>query len=135
MSGSQGKEDEIVIDYKRKRVSDFKDALCVYYPQVLQAISDRTETLTTDKPIRVELAENYLTDEGVQRVVEFILSHDYVRRNLSALNLSNNRVTKAGLSKLRDLVDQCPNLNLDVSINYITDQDFKEVFTTDNAMG
>lgn len=118
----------IIFDYSASKVSDI-----VNHPS-LRNITDVLQEIGASlkdrihKPINISLKDNYLTDNGIEIISDFILNNSFINNNLAQLDLSNNRFTEKSLPKLKNVLDNCPNLNLDIAINYIGFNDFAKVF-------
>lgn len=131
LAEKQDDKKEIVIDYRHRGICDVDEEsiLTLSYKRVLDELSQESDERREGRPISVFLAENYLEDDTLEKIVSFILEKSYLRDNLVELDVSNNRFSKLGLPILRCLVDQCPKLNkLNIAINYISYPEFIAVF-------
>jgi len=77
-------------------------------------------------PITLDLQGNYLEDDGVCRVCEFIQGHKILKDNLKVIDISNNRFTAKSLEYIKILLEVCDLKLLDLSINYLSVQDVRE---------
>lgn len=117
------------IDYSRMRVSDFKGLGSPHYSEVFEDISRLFGIIEPSQHIIMNFAGNYLTDEGVGALVDFVLANQKLKDYLKVLDLSNNRFGSSALAKLKPLVEQCPSLEkLNISINLVSDAEVKQVF-------
>ncbi len=127
--------ENLVIDHSHERICDVNLNLKGNgsYPKHYSVVLDdlqRPINVTSSKLIDLHLQSNYLEDEGVGAITEFILRNDFLKNNLRVLDLSHNRFTKTSLPTLRSLVESCPNLEaLDISINYVGVNDFDTEFS------
>lgn len=125
----QGERQDLIIDYRHRGVCGVKSFFTLHYSEVLGDLSEKINAQTTDRPVIVSLAENYLEDEEMQKIVEFIMSSDYIKKNLVEFDISNNRLKKQGVLSLKNLIEHCPRLDrLNVAINYVSTSEFNEIF-------
>ncbi|QOL19543.1 hypothetical protein [Candidatus Bodocaedibacter vickermanii] len=82
-----------------------------------------TFTAASSSIVSINLSDNVLRDEDIHKVLDMIESHGILAR-MSMLNLSNNRLTFAGVKALIPLLAS-ENLQwLDLSINNLMVDDF-----------
>ncbi|CAO4845484.1 MAG: hypothetical protein FADNKDHG_01359 [Holosporales bacterium] len=118
-----------VIDYSRMRVCDVKSSDTSHYSEVFDKIRQLFWMVDTSQPILMNFSGNYLTDDGVSALVDFILQNQPLKNQLKVLNLSNNRFGSSALIKLRPFVEQCPRLEkVNISINLISNTEVNQAF-------
>jgi len=115
------------LDYSASQIYHKPTRSTKYAREVFQEIENILKTYNSG-PISLSLKENYLNDEGIKEVHDFILSKEALKNNLTSLDLSNNRLTKDSLEILKRLLENCPNLKLDLSINLISSKDLRSSF-------
>lgn len=126
-------EGNFLIDYERMRVCDVSNtAGAPLYSEVINEIRPLFVMIASLQPIVMNFKGNYLQDEGVIALADFILESPLLKNQLKKLDLSNNRFKPSCLPKLKELVEKCPQLEtLNIAINYIktdeVDQAFQEL--------
>ena len=114
---------------------DVESLLTLHYSKVLEELLREVGGQEENKPITIILAENYLEDDSIQKIISFVLSKTYIRDNLVEFDVSNNRFKRPDLSALKSLVELCPRLaRLNIAINYISSSEFKENLVTDSIL-
>jgi hypothetical protein len=118
-------EGNFIIDYSRMQVSDWKAPANLHYSQAFDEIR-RLFRMIEQQPIIMNFSGNYLTDDGVNALVDFILANPKLKDRLKSLDLSNNRFRYSALDKLLNLVENCPSLErLNLSVNYFGFEELK----------
>lgn len=109
------------MDYSRSDISSIHSSFAKHFSVCLEEIKS-TLTLLKESgriiPIQISLAINYLQDDIVSEIYGLCSKDKYLRENFVSLDLSNNRLTNDSLPLLRQVVEMCPKLTIDVSINY-----------------
>lgn len=124
------REGNFHIDYSRMRVSDFKGLGSPHYSEVFEEIKKLFVMIDPLQNIIMNFAGNYLTDEGVGALVDFILENSQLKDHLKVLDLSNNRFGASALVKLKSMVEQCRSFeNLDIAINLVSGTEVSQVFS------
>lgn len=122
-------EGNFLIDYERMRVCDIGTSLASHYSQVFDEIRPLFQMVGPSQAIVMNFAGNFLQDEGISAVVDFVLENPLLKNRLRRLDLSNNRFRAGCLPKLKDLVEQCPYLEkLNIAINYISTNEVNQAF-------
>jgi hypothetical protein len=93
----------------------------------LSEIDEEIQKMSYERPLKIGLEENYISDEGAKKISSFILENDYVKKNIISLNLSNNHLTSNSLVDIKNLLEACPDLKLDLSINYISHRELNDI--------
>lgn len=129
---NRDEEGNFLIDYERMRVCDIhNNAGAPFYSEVIDEIRPLFAMVAPSQPIVMNFKGNYLQDQGVSAIVDFVLENSLLKNQLKKLNLSNNRFKASCLPKLKDLVEQCPHLEkLNIAINYISTDEVNQAFQT-----
>jgi len=122
-------EGNFLIDYSDMRVCDVQASTASHYSQVFEEIRPLFAMVTPSQPIVMNFAGNFLQDEGISALVDFVIENPLLKNKLRRLDLSNNRFRASCLTKLKDLVEQCPYLKtLNIAINYISADEVNQAF-------
>lgn len=130
MDRLQAQEVTTNFDYSDSRVSDIKCTGTRYIDDVLLEIIGKISALTLNKPIQFDFTDNYLQDEGLEKVKNVVLESDYIKRNITVLNLRNNRLSENSLEVIKELLTLCKKLTIDISINNIELSKINEYFAS-----
>ena len=115
---------EIQIDC-RHRWFDHKN--CFALVQAVKGIGEKRKY--KKKKLIIDLSRTTFQDFDVQQLCETIFKQEQLRNALVELDLSHTAITKISLPFLKRLVEACPNISsLDISITYVSNQDFENVF-------
>ena len=96
-----------------------------HYKNALEEIKSiiYSESFNRWSPITLILAKNYLEDDGIRDVCEFIQSHEILKKNLKVIDISKNCLTPKSLKYIKTLLNYCSLEHLNLSINYLTVED------------
>jgi len=112
-------------DYRYSRVSDSGIGARFSLDTVLQSIRTETQEARSFSDLHVILSENYITDVGFKKLVEFLLdpSNKDLLDAISDIDLKSNRISASSANDVKKLLEYAPKLQLDLSINPIAPRD------------
>lgn len=111
---------------KNEHVQPFKDILKQIKKQI-NVIERHTSHFT----IRLDISENYLTDQSINELASFLERNNILKGHLRKLNISNNKLTEASFDALEKILKLCPKIKIDLSFNSISSRNFRDKFQDD----
>ncbi|PIZ32691.1 MAG: hypothetical protein COY39_04830 [Alphaproteobacteria bacterium CG_4_10_14_0_8_um_filter_37_21] len=116
-------EVEDPLDYRGCRISDIKYNSSISLESILDKVKQTISSFPqgTARPTLI-LSENYLTEVGFSKLVDFFISseNDLISKSISCIDLSNNRIRATAESDILRLLEKFPHITLDLSINYLS---------------
>ena len=124
--------EEVIIDFSRTRLCTWAEN--INEPNHIENALEELKSIITSAsfnrsfPITLDLEGNYLEDDGVCRVCEFIQGHKILKDNLKVIDISNNRFTAKSLECIQILLKVCDLTLLNLSLNYLSEKDLRKRF-------
>tara|TARA_A100000171_G_C2132891_1_gene147922 strand:- start:2017 stop:2676 length:660 start_codon:yes stop_codon:yes gene_type:complete len=122
----------VALDYRNARVSDLKIQAYgspKYIGDILAEIKEKALQYP-DLPIEIDFHGNLIKDTGISAIVSFLEENEFLKDRLVQLDLSTNRFGKEAFPNIKKVLDFCPNLRLDLSINlHFRKEEFEESFS------
>jgi len=87
------------------------------YLEVIESSAKQFADVGYSLPFTISFESNYLTDKCVADICATCTNNDYIKEHLKKLDLRNNLITKGSFSKIIELINECPNLTVDISCN------------------
>ena len=123
-------EIENPLDYTHCKISDAQYTGTVSLESVLSKVKHSLTSSTYATPsLQLTLSENYLTEVGFAKLVDFFVAPDNqeIFKSIAYLNLSNNRIRSSAKEDILRLLKAFPNMKLDLSINYLSLRDLLNI--------
>lgn len=122
------KSKKVYLNYNRSGIADSNvNNKCVKLSDAFFHIKNTLDSIESNIPLKLDLSENYIRDEGFKELYEFIINTPQL--HLAKLNLRSNYLTENSFILLTALLQSCPNIKIDVSFNNISLKKFKKVFS------
>lgn len=118
----------IKFNYKLTSVidSNIENTGCQKLNDVLRRCQKEIERSEfTNFKVKIDLSENYLSDESMKEIYVFCL---IITDNLVSLNISNNKFTDKSFSYLQEILNICPYIKINILFNNISTRKFRESF-------
>jgi len=124
-----------LMDYSNMRLCDGVTASIPgaksHFSKVFVEVQPLLYIVAQARYVVMKFRANLLGDEGISALANFIMENSVLKDRLKLLDFSNNRFTSNCLSKVKDLVEQCPNLEyLSISSNIVSPNEFNQAFQT-----
>lgn len=122
-----------ILDYSFSSVSDsdIKNPLVQQLNKILSKFEIDIYHLEKYHPgsyIKIDLSDNYLRDNSIKELSEFLMKKKHLRKKLRGLKLRNNKITISSCQILEVLLQKFPKLKIDISINHISINEFDKLF-------
>jgi len=119
----------VIIDFSRTRLCTWDENEPNHIKNALKEMKSIINSASFNRslPITLDLEGNYLEDEGVRMVCEFIQGYEILKKNLKVIDISNNRFTGNSLANIQILIEVCDLKLLNLSINYLSVEDVRNL--------
>lgn len=116
-------------DYRLARIADVEIGGRPSLDTVLQGIRAEIKEAKEFSNLRLILSENYITDIGFKKLVDFLVatSNKDLLDAISSIDLSSNKISTEAISDIKRLLEQAPNLQLNLSTNYLSPKDIEQL--------
>lgn len=124
---------KLIFNWGNNSICDSKidNPTCIKFNRILNEI-DRISTEERPIKIKINLNENYLRDESIFELLEFLKNNSKITKYLALINLTNNRLTQDCFPAIEEMLSLCPNLKINITSNNILKGGFKQSSLSEN---